>query len=405
MDIWRFRYLLNRHFSKNISVAEQQELAQLLANHENEAEVKALVNEIWIQSAEKEAPVFTEETSGQMLGRLMQNINKGVLPAKTNQPIPQIKKNSYSGKWAWAAAILLIATISALFYQSATKPGVESKIVKITPKPVVPGSDGAILTLADGSQVVLDSMQDGKIASQKGGAIVLNKGTLLYEAGATTQEPVFNTVTTPRGRQFKLRLPDGTMVWLNAASSIKYPVAFTGNNRSVEITGEVFFEVQSDKEHPFVVSKDGLSVLVTGTQFNMNTYDDENNMRITLVEGKVEVNKGAAQQLLKPGEQAITTADGKLALNKEVNVDMVLAWKNGYFSFNNTYLQSLMRMLSRWYDVEVEYEGEVPNMKFGGEISRNTPLEDVLNILRESKVQFRIENSSADNTAKIIVSP
>lgn len=405
MDIKRFRYLIDCYHKKGISPDEEQELIQLLTYYESQPEAKALINELWIESAETENPVFDKNSTEKIWAGLSGSIHDNVSYLTVHAAITSRRNVQLRNRWVWAAAFITVITVTLMLFRKDKKQAIAtaSEAENHTPIIVNPGTEGAILTLADGSQVVLDSLQEGKITAPSGEVIRLYKGMLEYESKQTTEMLAHNTVSTPRGRQFKLRLPDGSLVWLNAASSIRYPVRFAGSNRLVEITGEVFFDVEQDAKRPFIVTKDDLSVVVTGTTFNMNTYDDEKGKRITLVEGGVEVNKGTEKQVLQPGEQAV--AGTRLTLHRNVDVNTVVAWKNGYFSFNNTYLQSLMRMIARWYDVEVEYEGAVPNMKFGGEISRTTTLDDVLNILRESKVRFRIEKKDASHPAKIIVSP
>lgn len=406
MDIKRFRYLIECYHKKDISSEEEQELIQLLTFYESQPEAKALINELWIASAETRRAVFEKNSTDKIWGRLSEAIHDNNFET-VSSPVSSRRNIQFSRRWIWAAAFITVITFALILFRQDKKQAIAAapEADKATPIIINPGTEGAILTLADGSQIVLDSLQEGKIKASSGEIIQLHKGMLEYESKQATEIPVHNTVSTPRGRQFKLRLPDGSLVWLNAASSIKYPVIFTGNTRQVEITGEVFFEVQKDASHPFIVTKDDISVEVTGTAFNINSYDDESSKRVTLVEGAVVVNKGTKKLVLEPGEQAVSGTGTEITLNHNVDVNTVVAWKNGYFSFNNTYLQSLMRMIARWYDVEVEYEGAVPDMKFGGEISRNTTLDDVLNILRESKVRFRIEKRDANHPAKIIVSP
>lgn len=404
MDIQRLRYLLNKHSTAAITPEEKQELLLFLQNNDNHLELQTLIDEGWIQSVSDRELPFTNEASEKMLSRLMHRINNESIK-DTQKDVRDIRVYR---NWIWAAAVLLIAVGGTLVYRMQHNRN-KTTIAQTTASapPILPGRDGAMLTLADGSTMVLDSLQDGTIATQGSTAVILENGLVSYHGSINDSKNIpFNTISTPRGRQFKLRLSDGTQVWLNAASSISYPLQFSGEKREVKITGEVYFDVMTDKNNPFIVKKGNMSVEVTGTQFNVNTYEDESSERITLLEGIVDVKNEVSQQRLKPGQQASINHEGEINLNTNVDTDAVVAWKNGYFSFNNTYLQSLMRVLTRWYDVEVEYEGEIPNMKFGGEISRNTPLEDVLNILEESKVHFRIEQKTVPFISrKIIVSP
>jgi transmembrane sensor len=186
-----------------------------------------------------------------------------------------------------------------------------------------------------------------------------------------------------------MTLSDGTQVWLNAGSSVTYPVAFTGYERKVMITGEAYFEVAHNAAKPFIVSKGAMSVKVLGTHFNVNAYDDEAAIKVTLLEGSVEVSNAKVKQLLKPDQQA--EVNSMIAINDNVNIDAVMAWKNGFFHFGNTGFGDVMKQVSRWYDVEVVYSGQVPERTFGGEIPREANLSQLIQILNESKINCRVE--------------
>lgn len=185
-------------------------------------------------------------------------------------------------------------------------------------------------------------------------------------------------------------LADGSHVWLNTGSSVTYPVAFGKNERKVFVTGEAYFEVAHDASRPFIVKKADMEITVLGTHFNVNAYDDENSIRVTLLEGAVKVKKGHASEMLSPGQQAEVVNTG-IAVANTVNTEAVMAWKNGYFHFGNTGIAELMKQLARWYDIDIVYKGEVPQRAFGGEISRNANLSQILNILNESNVKCRLE--------------
>jgi ferric-dicitrate binding protein FerR (iron transport regulator) len=318
--------------------------------------------------------------------------------------------------WVAAAMIILFVSVAYFLLQRREKPQqvVETKINN----DALPGKNGAILTLSDGSKVVLDSLANGLIAHQGKATVILEDGKLQYDQAASSKnngaqnEPLtYNTITTPKGRQYQLVLPDGSKVWLNAASSIRYPVAFTGSERIVEVSGEVYFEVTpltpkgGSKKAPFIVklrtpSGDGGEVVVLGTHFNVNAYPDETNSRITLLEGSVQVNgpfaanrSAKAGVVIKPGQQVVVNNQkDALNINNKVDVEAVMAWKEGYFSFNQTTLADVMRQLARWYDVEVVYEGPAPTMTFWGGISRTSNLSQVVKILEKSNVHFSIEN-------------
>ena len=303
-----------------------------------------------------------------------------------------------------AAASLIIFISGAAIYFALRTPK-DNTIAKASPQQLkneaAPGGNKAILTLSDGSAIILDDAKNGQVAQQGGTQIAkLANGQLVYNAlDNKLAEVVFNTLTTPRGGQFKLTLPDGSEVWLNAASSIKYPTAFIGNERKVEISGEAYFEIAHNAAKPFKVSVNGMEVKVLGTHFNINAYNDEASVKTTLLEGSVSLSEGGAVTTLKPGQQAQLRNGGNIKVINNVDIDQVVAWKNGYFSFNRSGLQTVMRQLARWYDVEISYEGKIPERQFGGKIDRNSNLSEVLKILEESKVHFRIEEK------KIIVRP
>jgi len=268
-------------------------------------------------------------------------------------------------------------------------------------KDLLPGHNKAMLTLSNGAVVDLDDAHTGKIARQ-GNAIAdkAANGELVYKiVEANPPEMVFNTLTTPKGGQFKLVLPDGSEVWLNAASSITYPTSFAGNERKVEITGEAYLEIAHNPAKPFIVNVSGMEVKVLGTHFNINAYNDEAAVKTSLLEGSISLSKGGNAVMLRPGQQAQMTRDASLKVVNDVDMDEVVAWKNGFFAFNRADLQMVMRQIARWYDVDISYEGKIPERFFGGKIDRNINASDVLKILAESKVHFTISDK------KIIVKP
>lgn len=314
--------------------------------------------------------------------------------------IPRVHRIPGLKKWIWAAAaVLLIASIGAVYWfnQSTdiTNMPVAEKEIDITP-----GKQGAVLILSDGSQVVLDSLGNGVVASQNGSRAVIRNGELLYDVtGNISQEVAYNTMRTPKGRQFTLLLPDGTRVWLNAASSIRYPTAFTGKEREVQMTGEVYFEVAKNKQMPFRVNAGNhVEVEVLGTGFNVNAYENEAGIAATLLEGSVRVkrinstlpdsNKSDQGTILKPGQQLQFTGKGGMKQNNNADIEKVMAWKNGLFNFKGATLEEVMRQLERWYDIEVVYAGKIPQKQFWGEMGMDLQLEDILQFLEKSDIKF-----------------
>lgn len=258
---------------------------------------------------------------------------------------------------------------------------------------VAPGKSGAILTLADGSQMVLDSLSNGIIARQNGAKVEYKDGQVTYNKDNLTHTAIsFNTMSTPRGRKYQLTLSDGTRVWLNAASSVTFPTAFSGNERAVTITGEVYFEVAKNARKPFHVTANGMKVEVLGTHFNINAYTDEELVKTTLLEGSVRVLKDKNQQLLTPGQQAQLDRNNNIKLITDADIEHAMAWKNNLFFFKQADLKTVMRQLARWYDVDIVYAAGVPlNKHFEGEIPMDAMLSQILRGLEKNGVHFRIE--------------
>lgn len=305
------------------------------------------------------------------------------------QEIPEVPvRRMYFRKWSWAAAAIALALLSTGAYLWT----VNKKSPPIQIAEIQPGKEGAILTLADGTRVSLDTVRNGVISLQGGATVKAVNGTLLYDG--TGNQVVYNTMTIPKGRQFQVTLPDGTQVWLNSASSIRYPTVFSGEERRVEVRGEAYFEVTKNAKMPFRVNvSNKAEVEVLGTHFNVNAYENEGSINTTLLEGSVRV---AAAQLnknvvLKPGQQA-QLKNGKDEM-KVVNadIDKVIAWKNGLFNFEDAHLEEVMRQLERWYDINVVYEKGVPDIAFGGEITKGVSLNGVLVLLERAGVHFRLE--------------
>ncbi len=304
--------------------------------------------------------------------------------------IPVIKMfRSKVLRWA-AAAVLIFSIAGTSFYFLNKKKTGNSQLPPVAAVKIVPGGNKAVLTLADGSQVILDSTADGLIRNQGNTKVIkLEEGKLAYQASASANaaKPVYNKITTPRGGQYKITLPDGTDVWLNSASSITFPTVFNGNERLVKITGEAYFEVKPipSKEKkgkiPFIVEAADNRITVLGTHFNVNAYSDEGAVRTTLAEGSVKVSRGNSSTMIKPGEQAML-ANGETNF-KIIHPDMeeVLAWKNGKFLFRNANAQSIMRQLSRWYDVDINYKDDLSKIIFSGGISRKDRIEKLIELL------------------------
>lgn len=295
-----------------------------------------------------------------------------------------------------AAAVIIITSAVFLFFNNR-KGNTNSSSVHIAD--VRPGGNKAFLTLSNGKKISLTDAAKGNIAVQPG--IKISKtaeGQIIYTAqkmpsGMNAEQ--YNTIETPRGGQYQIRLPDGTAVWLNAASKLIYPVNFRGSReRRVQLEGEAYFEVAGDKAHPFVVKTGRQEVTVLGTQFNINGYKEEAVINTTLLEGRIQtrnLNSGQSR-ILSPGQQSSVVKGGRDIDVMNVNTDNIISWKNGYFIFNNQDIISVMKVISRWYDVNVEYEAVNTEEKFGGTFSRSSELNDILEVLKKlGKVDFKVK--------------
>lgn len=267
---------------------------------------------------------------------------------------------------------------------------------------IAPGGNKAILTLSNGSTIILDSIQNGLISQQGNSKVIkLDDGKLAYRKESSATATVqYNTISTPRGGQYQLELADGSHVWLNAASSITFPTSFTGKERSVVITGEAYFEVTHNEKMPFYVKVNNTVVQVLGTHFNINAYDDEGVSKTTLLQGSVKVSKGKESVLIQPGEQVqVSQLSDEMVIKKNVDLAVVMAWKNGRFAFSDADIQTVMRQLARWYNFNIEFKGEIKD-KFHIEMTRNTNLSNVFKILEGTGgVHFEIGQN------KVIVMP
>lgn len=331
--------------------------------------------------------------------QLWQNILASI-EEKPELPVVKIRKRIRS--LSAAAAILVVMAGSAYWYISAKNNTATTDLVskpgKSSTRPIVPGSDRAILTLADGSSIVLDSVVNHELARQQHVQVSQEAiGQLNYHLEKknasfkpTSQE--INTLSTPVGGQFRLVLSDGTRVWLNASSTISYPAVFTGPVREVTLTGEAYFEVAKNTAQPFRVVSGGQQLEVLGTSFNLSSYPDDNAVKTTLLEGKVSIRRlsDGKTSLLQPGQQ-VELNERELRLS-DAEADEAVAWKNGYFMFSNENVESVMRKIARWYDVEIIYQGNVSKKALWGSVSRFKNIEDVLKILELTEsVHFKLQ--------------
>jgi transmembrane sensor len=311
----------------------------------------------------------------------------------------------YKAPWLSVAAFILIVLSVGIGLWKVYEDKEPSRNYVTTPvsKKIVPGSNKAYLTMANGSVITLNGAANGTLASQSGIKIdKVKEGLLKYSGGdkLPAEETAFNLITTPRGGKYQIELTDGTRVWLNSATSLKYPASFTGSERKVELSGEAYFEVAKNPSKPFFVTVNGVTVRVLGTHFNIMGYNDEKAVKTTLLEGSVKLSYNAHDVMLKPGEQGLLNASQTGFEVSNVDVDDVIAWKNGFFAFNNEDIQTIMKRISRWYDVDVVFPEQFKRKNFGGTISCFDDVSQVLKTLElTGSVHFKIEGR------RIIVMP
>ena len=366
----------------------------------------AILNE-WYQSfndTEVEISIDDDELTEELIKnrihqKLMNEINE-------SKEITMVKPRRIWRAVAAAAVILLGIGLYFVYTKSSLTPEQKpNELPALSKNDIAPGGNKAILVLADGSTIVLDSTSNGVI-SQQGNIEIIKaaNGLLTYKINGKeiteNDAEFYNTISTPRGGQYQVTLSDGTKVWLNAASSIRFPVVFTGGKRRVEVTGETYFEVMKDAGKPFSVHTPSSSVEVLGTQFNINAYDDEASVRTSLVEGKVTVTaKGNSVRSLKPGQQSSINKAGQIVVIDDADMEEATAWKNGRFHYNSADIKTILRQISRWYDVDIEYRGNI-NLHFTGQLPRSVTAVKVFEKLAMTgEVNFKIDGK------KIIVTP
>jgi ferric-dicitrate binding protein FerR (iron transport regulator) len=399
--------LLEKFLVEELSGEEFRQLWASLQQPENKELWMGLTGEVWNNTAFH--GLSDERSRKEALDRIMAT---GVTPEiQKDRPPIRLFANYNRGWWAVAAILLVLLGGAYFFFQNAASRQSGLTREQRIKNDVAPGKNAAVLTLAGGQQIVLDSTANGTIGRQGASDIVNRNGQLAYNTLHEKEVGVmYNTLTTQRGNQYQLVLPDGSKVWLNAASSITYPTVFSDKERKVTIAGEAYFEVTKDAGKPFKVaiasrSTEGPAsgekdhqgagekapeIEVLGTSFNVNAYAEENDIETTLLEGSIRVRTS----LLKPGEQAALDRNGMVSISRDADVERIVAWKNNLFIFSKDDIRSIMRQLSRWYKVEVVYQGDLTGRHFSGIISRNNSLSQVLAMLESTeKVKFLVEGS------------
>ncbi len=385
-------YLLQRYVDKTCTQEERAQLMQLLQHSDNDENLQQHIDQL---IRERDARyVMPDDAAEAVLHTILQTGKAPVIPINHSGK----RRFSMWPRIAVAASIALLLSAAGWLWLNRTP---SAGIVKIAPKPanagdILPGGNKAVLTLDDGSTIMLDSTSNG-IVAQQGGATILKRdnGQLAYDVlQKGFQKVLYNTLSTPRGGQYQLVLPDGSKVWLNSGSTIRYPTNFTGKERRIDLSGEAYFEVVKNAAMPFKVNVNGKTeVAVLGTHFNINSYTDEPAINTTLLEGSVRVTELETHdtRLIAPGEQAQLKVNGQIYVNKNVNIEQVMAWKNGIFNFDDADLPTVLRQLSRWYDVDIVYEGTIPQREFGGKMQRDLNLSQILRILEKNNVHYKTE--------------
>ncbi|WP_127126355.1 FecR family protein [Pseudoflavitalea rhizosphaerae] len=389
-----FEYYIDRYLQGSITPEELTVFRSFLQDPQNDEVLQQAMKNSW------------EEWGGHDLSfpDVLENLEQKLKAERMSRESPPVKPVPlYRRSWVrYAAAAILIAGISTVVMLSAdmrtkSAPGAGPGIVS---SGILPGTNKAVLTVDD-KQIDLSSDKTGIAV---GATIAYSDGEQLADAGKMIK------LATPNGGQYQLTLPDGTKAWLNAASSISFPSVFNNGKRQIRVTGEVYLEVAQDRSKIFTVDIDGQStVQVLGTSFNINAYGDEGNIQTTLISGSVkmlpavinektaQVDQKATAVILKPGQQAIQFTQAAAEPIKILNIpnpDQILAWKNGIFEFNGANLRQVMKQLERWYNIRVVYSNNVPDIIFKGEFYRNVNLSDILEVLTEMGVKFRMEGKT-----------
>ncbi len=381
----KVRYLVQKFFRNQCTDTEKAELADWIERSATDAALKSILADAW-----KDFQPTASMPVNKADAILSAILNTKEELATTNVPVQQLwwKKLSVA-----AALILLLGSAGYLLMFNENK----QKIGRIQNLPVNSakdaGSNKAVLTLSDGSRLFLDTGFAGTLARQGNTDVISSKGELSYKTEMKTASAtmLYNTLVTNKGQLYPLNLSDGSKVWLNSSSSIKFPVAFTGKERLVEVNGEAYFEVANNPDQPFKVLLNGMQVEVLGTHFNVNGYSDESVIKTTLLEGALKVSKGDISLLLLPGQQAGLQENGNIDLIKNIDMEEAVSWKDGYFHFKEASLETVMRQLARWYDVEVVFENKEAHQTFSGDLEKNLSISRVVEMLEMSQVRCKLE--------------
>jgi len=393
----KFLELLDDYVADESSSSERVELLHMVRSGEHQELLERHITATF-NSNRIEGPVLSTRQKEEIL----QNIF-----AEARLAAPVIAMGQKKGRiWRWAAAAAIFVAVGAGLlwpYRTTNEGAIATRGGNTQPEnKVAPGGYTATLTLGDGSVVELDNAKSNALPGQGNVQVTNNGQELVYTGTQNNNNIVYNKLSTPRGGQYRIVLPDGSKVWLNAASTLRFPIAFAGGERQVLLTGEAYFEVNShpvasnrQQKTPFTVSVNGAKVRVLGTHFNVMAYDDEPAVKTTLLEGAVKIEGGQAESVLKPGQQAILRpGDHGIEVTK-ADTQAATAWKDGSFDFNGADIPTVMRQIARWYNVDVVYEKGLPPAKqFDGKISRESTIADFVKILETNGIHTRVEASA-----------
>lgn len=387
----RIAYLLSAYTNNCINKTELDELAEILQKPISAENINDFMAHYWasLEVDEKEE-IPHDRIFNQITAHKLFNAHK-----KQTKNISLHTRRMIG----YAASVSIVLAIALTWYMSSLKQNIEQHTAKVQPVKktgnISTGSKKAVLTLANGSRIQLQAADTGTISLRGNLSLIQNKGQLAYNAANNFYTPnnySEHTLTTPKGGEYQLILQDGSKVWLNAASNITYPVEFHGKERRVKVQGEAYFEVAKNAAKPFIVEANGTEIKVLGTHFNVSAYADDSFVKTTLVEGAVRVSKAGKNALLKPDQQALITKKSSNIAISNVDVEEALAWKNGYFIFHSEDIRSVMKLVSRWYDVEVVFQGELKGKTFGGTISRFENINDLLKTIELTEaIHFEIK--------------
>ncbi len=385
---------LFQHYVENTCTAD--EVDKLMAFFESKDPEDIEIKKTLFQNYLNDDAAY--KTNPELQKRLSEILDKIIETLSVNKNNTGIVKRMKFRNWMKIAAAILIVFLGTYTYNLLTNKKPETPVAKgKIHQDVAPGGNRATLDLGDGKYILLDDSPEGILAMQNNSTITkLSDGQLLYSDNNSKKatEEVYNKLSTPRGGQYHITLSDGSQVWLNAASSIRYPATFLKKVRTVEISGEAYLEVAANPQKPFIVKVNGSEVRVLGTRFNVMAYENEQSVKTTLLQGAVEFRKDENRIKLNPGQQSELLHDGSLKLINNVDTDLIIAWKNGTQSFHNADIATIMRSVERWYDVEVEYKGKIPNRRFNGDIPRGANLSELLKLFEVNKINYLLDGQN-----------